>query len=190
MAIMDLVNFLFGRKSLAERLYDQLNTETFKNHPYETSDLGEDMSVVNEVIDQYWKPRYLLDHRERRAYEFMNRQERLVTVTTNDIDWDSLSELSDDDKRWTRELNFHFPSFVRGYENGTAEVDWQLNPDGMYYMDEDGYGMTDDQEVSIYGFIDRTGKVLVKFRSIQNYKELDKMRKEAEAKVKIANEQR
>jgi hypothetical protein len=47
-----------------------------------------------------------------------------------------------------------------------AEVSWQINPDGRYYMDEDGYGMTDDEEITIYGFIDQKAKVVVKFRNI------------------------
>ena len=44
-----------------------------------------------------------------------------------------------------------------------AEVEWQLNPDGMYYRDEDGFGMTDDEEIKFYGAIDRNGKVVKKF---------------------------
>ena len=44
-----------------------------------------------------------------------------------------------------------------------AEVEWQLNPDGMYYRDEDGFGMTDDEEINLYGTIDRKGKVVKKF---------------------------
>lgn len=44
-----------------------------------------------------------------------------------------------------------------------AEVRWQLNPDGMYYRDEDGFGMTDDEEINLYGAIDRKGKVVKKF---------------------------
>ena len=44
---------------------------------------------------------------------------------------------------------------------------------------------TDDEEVEIYGFIDTTGKVLVKFKNInEHYGELDKMRKEAEEIIK------
>ena len=45
--------------------------------------------------------------------------------------------------------------------------------------------MTDDEEVEIYGFIDQNAKVLVKFKNInENYRELDKMRKNAEEIVK------
>ena len=66
-------------------------------------------------------------------------------------------------------------------------MDWQLNPDGRYYQDDDGYGMTDDEEIEIYGFIDTNGNVLVKFRAINDSSELETMRKEAEEKVKMAS---
>jgi hypothetical protein len=61
-------------------------------------------------------------------------------------------------------------------------VQWQLNPDGRYYMDDDGFGMTDDEEINIYGIIDTEGRVVVKFQTINNYKDLEKLRKEAEKK--------
>lgn len=48
-------------------------------------------------------------------------------------------------------------------------------------MYEDGYGMTDDEEIEIYGFIDQNAKVVVKFKHInENYRELDNMRNSAE----------
>ena len=31
------------------------------------------------------------------------------------------------------------------------------------YRDEDGFGMTDDEEINLYGTIDRKGKVVKKF---------------------------
>ena len=72
-----------------------------------------------------------------------------------------------------------------------AEVCWQLNPDGMYYMDEDGFGMTDDEEVEIYGFIDREGKMVSKFRHIhKNWDLLEQMQTEAEAAVKSKKTER
>lgn len=52
-------------------------------------------------------------------------------------------------------------------------------------MDEDGLGMSDDGEITIYGFIDRQGKVIVKFQPVHDFKELDEMRKMAEEKVKM-----
>lgn len=40
---------------------------------------------------------------------------------------------------------------------------WVVNPDGMYYRDEDGFGMTDDDEINLEGAIDRKGNVVKKF---------------------------
>lgn len=111
----------------------------------------------------------------------MDESETLCTVTQDDIDWESLKGIPEKSIERARRLDFHYPSFVRMFKNGVAEVSWQLNPDGMYFMDEDGYGMTDDDEVEIYGFIDRKGKVVVKFKHInQDWDLLKAMRMEAE----------
>lgn len=184
MSVFESLNKIIGRESEAEKLYKELNTTKYQNRPFETEDLGEDMSVVNEAIGEYWKPRYLMDHRTKCAFEFMNRDQCLVTVRSDDIDWDSLTNIDKDAFRRAKELDFHFPSFILKYQNDVAQVRWQLNPDGMYYMDEDGYGMTDDVEVNIYGFIDRKGNVLSKFRYIRKDNELKEMRTEAELMIK------
>lgn len=187
--IMNIMNLFKQNKnqsndSEARELYTRLNSDMYKSGSWRTEDNGEDMAVVSQVICQYWKPRFLIDHRTKCAYEFMDASETLCAVTTEDIDWDSLKCLSENGIRRAQRLDFHFPSFVRKYENGVAQVSWQLNPDGMYYMDEDGYGMTDDDEEEIYGFVDRQGKVVVKFCYInENWDKLKAMRKEAETVV-------
>lgn len=148
-------------------------------------DLGEDMELVNVSLFGYWKPRYLVDKRKNKRIEFMSENECFCTVTQDDIDWNSLASLEDYCVSRARSLNIHFPTIVSSFHNGVAEVRWQLNPDGMYYMDEDGFGMSDDEEVEIYGFIDRKGKVVSKFRHIhKNWDLLKQMRSEAEAAVK------
>ena len=56
-------------------------------------------------------------------------------------------------------------------------------------MDEDGYGMSDDESEDIYGFIDRQGKVVSKFCYISgNWKKLIEMRAEAEKRVNKISE--
>ena len=40
---------------------------------------------------------------------------------------------------------------------------WEVNPDGKYYRDEDGFGKTDDDEINLEGAIDRKGNVVKKF---------------------------
>lgn len=185
MSIYDIISKMMGHESDEEKLYKVLNTDEYKERPYEYSDLGEGMAVIGETMWGWWKHRFLINHNTKCAYEFMDKEQNLVTVTEDDIDWESLKNLPEDAISTARALSFHFPSFICHFENGVAEVSWQLNPDGRYYMDEDGYGMTDDEEIEIYGFIDQNAKVVVKFKNINEcYGELDKMRKEAERIVK------
>ena len=149
--------------SEAERLYRDLCVSQYHSRPLLQNDLGEDMASVSQVIGQYWKPRYLMDKEARCAYEFMSGDEVLQIVTDEDIDWESLKGLPQDAVRRAKAHSFHFPGHICQYKNGVAEVEWQLNPDGMYYRDEDGFGMTDDEEINLYGTIDRKGKVVKKF---------------------------
>ena len=146
-----------------EKLYKRLCAPQNKDRPYEQRDLGEGMTLVNQTIGEYWKPRYLMDKEARCAYEFMSIDEVLQIVTDEDIDWDNLKGLPQDAFDRAKAHSFHFPGHVYQYKNGVAEVEWQLNPDGMYYRDEDGFGMTDDEEINLYGAIDRKGKVIKKF---------------------------
>lgn len=164
----------------AQALYTKLTSPAYQKI-FKQEDSNEGMSIAEEVISQYWKPRFLLDHNSKCAYEFMTDGEYLTTITDDDIDWDSLKGLSEEYLDRAHHLYAHFPTRISDYKNGVAQVSWQLNPDGMYYMDEDGFGMTDDEEVEIYGFINREGRVLVKFKYIDgNLDALIAMRKEAE----------
>lgn len=146
-----------------EELYRELCLSQYQGLPLVQNDLGEDMALVTQVIGRYWKPRYLMDKEARCAYEFMSIDEVLQIVTDEDIDWDSMKGLPQDAFDRAKAHSFHFPGHVYQYKNGVAEVEWQLNPDGMYYRDEDGFGMTDDEEINLYGAIDRKGKVVKKF---------------------------
>ena len=146
-----------------EKLYRELCLSQYQGLPLIQNDWGEDMALVTQVIGRYWKPRYLMDKEARCAYEFMSIDEVLQIVTDEDIDWDSMKGLPQDAFERAKAHSFHFPGHVYQYKNGVAEVEWQLNPDGMYYRDEDGFGMTDDEEINLYGAIDRKGKVVKRF---------------------------
>lgn len=185
MSIYKKLAKIHSNKSTEEKLYEVLQSNTYKSSLYKTEDLGEGMAVLYQSIWGWYKPRFVLNHNSNTAFEFMDSCERLVTVSTDDIDWASLKKLPEAAIYRAECQSFQFPSFIRGFRNGVARVDWQLNPDGRYYMDDDGYGMTADEEIEIYGFIDTQGHVLVKFKAIKDRKELETMRKEAEEKVKV-----
>lgn len=169
-------------KSFDEKLYMVLSAMNFTRNGYRVSELGEGMSVIEQVIWGWWKQRYLIDNKNCRAYEIMDGNMDFVNFTTDDIDWNSIKQLPEKAIMRAQEMSAQFPTFIRGFRNGIAEVSWQLNPDGRYYMDEDGFGMTSDEEITVYGFIDAEMNVLVKFQFINDdWKRLERMR--AEAKI-------
>lgn len=165
--------------NFAEDLYTQLNVSSFSSYPYENRDLNDGMSIISQVIFGYWKPRFLMDNNAKTAVEFMDANEVLKTVSVDDIDLDSLKQVPDMIVERAIRLSAHYPTFIRSYKNGIAELSWQINPDGRYFMDEDGFGMTDDDEITLYGYVDRTGNPLVKLRMIESLDELRKMERQA-----------
>ena len=168
-------------KSFDEKLYMILSSMDFTRNGYRVSELGEGMSVIEQVIWGWWKQRYLIDNKNCRAYEIMDGNMDFVNFITDDVDWDSIKQLPEKAKIRAQEMSAQFPTFIRGFRKGIAEVSWQLNPDGRYYMDDDGFGMTSDEEITVYGYIDSEMNVLVKFQYIdEDWKQLDKMRSEAE----------
>lgn len=44
---------------------------------------------------------------------------------------------------------------------------WQLQPDGWYWADEDGFGAENDSEVVLYTYLDRNGDFVAPFRIYQ-----------------------
>lgn len=170
-----------GPESEEEKLYKTLMTDSYRTNSYRRENLGENMESISTLVIDYWKQRYLLDHERKIALEIMNEYQLWSHFTHNDIDWDSLKNLDEEALHQARNLSAYYPSFIHNYENGVAEVSWQLIPDGRYWMDEDGYGVTSDVETPVYAMVDKNLNVLVKFRFIGNdYKQLDTMQKEAE----------
>ena len=160
-------------------LYRKLQSALYKYGVYKKEELGEGMILVEELKESYWKPCYLIDNEAETACEFMDSDYCLLTVTADDIAWGTIDDLPEKVKERARALNAYFPTIIRGYHDGVAEVKWQINPDGRYYMDSDGYGETDDKEVALYSYIDRKGKPLIKFRMVKDSSELKEMKMEA-----------
>lgn len=169
-----------GREPSAARvLYAELSAEDYSRRPYERRDRGEGMAMVYQVIDGYWKPRYLVDERSREAFEFMSGWTVLKTIGFSDIDWDSLRGVPQKALDRAQSLDAQFPTSVDPYVDGMALVCWQLVPDGRYYMDEDGFGMGDDEEVSLCGYVDRRGRALTKFRVAEGSEAWQRLKDEA-----------
>lgn len=164
MSIYDRINRISGEPgTYDEKMYRILSDERYSSGAYKRSKLGEGMDVIYQLIWSWWKPRFLMNHNLKTAYEWMWPNQQLAIVDAEHIDWDSMKNLPEDAIVTLRNYSFQFPSFIRYFHNGIAEVKWQLLPDGRYWMDDDGYGMTGDIELNIYGFIDQEANIISKF---------------------------
>ena len=164
MGLNRLLKKLAPGETLEEALYKKLTEKKLSENLYKKGELGEGMGVVYQLINGWWKPRYILNHNTKTAFEFMSRGQYLLTVEEEDIEWSTLKRLPEEVQNNARVQFAMYPTFVEDFRNGVARVRWQLGPDGSYWMDEDGFGMTSEVEVEIYGYINKEGKVVGKFR--------------------------
>ena len=170
-----------------EKMYRILSADKYVKGEYQKQDLNEGVEIVYQAIWGWWKPRFLLNHNLKTAYEWMWPNQQLAIVDAGHLDWNSMKKLPEDALSILHRYSFQFPSFIRSYHNGIAEVQWQLIPDGRYWMDDDGYGMTSDIELNIYGFIGQEANIISKSHYYTDEEldahVLDKVRKEAEKAI-------
>lgn len=57
-----------------------------------------------------------------------------------------------------------FRTSFETHENGYLML-WQIQPDGRYWEDEDGFGGTSDLEITLYTFLDNKGSFMQPFRA-------------------------
>lgn len=166
-----------------KELYIELQKTVYGQRPYHRlKDWGEGMEIVEEVISDYWRERFLINHETQEAYELMNRGLTLTFLTKDDVDWEGVRTLENNHNAYT--FSAYCQRFaVEKFKNGVALVEWTLYPDGRYFMDEDGYGMEDNDESVLYGFIDKKARVVVPFQT-KSWKELEQQRNEAEKTAK------
>lgn len=167
----------------AKELYIELQKSVYDQRPYHRmKDWGEGMEIVEEVISNYWRERFLVDNEAKEAYQLMDCGLTLTFLSKEDVDWEGVATL--DNNRNAYKFSAYYQRFaVEQFKNGVALVKWTLYPDGYYFMDEDGYGMEDNDESALYGFIDKKARVVVPFQA-KDWKEIEKQRPEAERRAK------
>ena len=146
---------------IREKLYSLLK-EQEKN--YSVKNLGCGMLLYEEVVDGYWRCRYLLNENKRTAFEIVGRDLFLKAFTVADVETDLIAHF--EYSRNALRLAAHYPFSIYPFKKGVAYVSWTLHPDGMYFRDDDGYGMEPCDEEAIGAYIDTDCRVLVKFRDI------------------------
>lgn len=86
----------------------------------------------------------------------------VLFVTESDIEPEAIKEIDENCPGY--KLRAHFRFWIYKFENGKASIEWTVRPDGRYWADEDDYGMTDDERISLSGQINTEGKVVSLFK--------------------------
>ena len=98
-----------------------------------------------------------------KAWLLVNAKGRLVGFRKKDIDYEAISKCENNHNAYTRMVEYGGLSRWRDFENGVCIICWTLYPDGRYFADEDGFGMEDNKELTVYAVIDKNMKVLKPF---------------------------
>lgn len=152
-----------GREERAKELYRKLMAMEVDFEPH-LEGLGEGMSKVQrETWDGYLETKYIINRKTLCAYEVVDESGKLAMLTKDDVDWESLKDVPEEARRIAEGLSSGYSVKIGRFYKGAAWVEWQINPDGYYYMDDDGFGMTNDVEVNLYGQINTKGEVVRKF---------------------------
>lgn len=166
-----------------QELYIELQKPIYNSRPYSRmSDWGNRTEIVEESINGYWRERFLINHADKTAYELMDSGLTLKFIGKQDVDWDGVESLENNQNAYS--YSAYYQRFaVEPFKQGVALVTWTLYPDGQYFMDEDGFGMEDNDASIIYGFIDTNANVVVPFQA-KPWEELEKQRPEAIRRAK------
>ena len=114
----------------AKDLYIALQDKKFDERPYSRmKNWGEGMEIVEEVISDYWRERFLIDHNAKEAFQLMDLGLTLTFITKEDVDWEGVKTLENNHNAYT--FSAYYQRFaVEKFKNGVALVKWTLYPDG------------------------------------------------------------
>lgn len=148
-------------KQLYKKLSEDFKTEKY----YSFANRGEDMLQARE---KNGKRVYLVNKEREEAWELINALGTFSLWNASAVEISSLFDMTGKVLHTALSVKAPYYFGVEDYANGVTMVVWTLQPDGCYYADSDGYGMTDDDEINVYAYIDREGHILVPFQPMDH----------------------
>ena len=146
------------KKMTPQQLY--LNLEKGNDYCY-VSNLGEGMSIAEKSPA---REMYLINHITHEAWMVRSYDGTLIQWTTADVDMEELEDVENSGNARVMWAQYGFN--IGLFRGGRAIVSWTLHPEGTYFADPDGFGMTDDEEVKVYGIVDTQCKIVKPFSLI------------------------
>lgn len=119
----------------------------------------------------------LINLHTKEEFELVGNSGNLIHITKEDIDFERVNKLENAHNA-ERLMAFYYFA-VEPFSSGVGMIAWTLYPDGRYFEDEDGFGGRNNDETTVYAFIDTHGKILIPFRDMEK-NEFSIWRKKAE----------
>ncbi len=147
-------------------LYKILSADFKAERKFYFANRGEDMMQAREKDSSRI---FLVNKKTKEAWELLTANGRFSFWDASAVEIASTFSLPYQSQRNAVEQRAPYYFGINEFKDGVAYVSWTLQPDGRYYADEDGFGMTDDEEINFYAFIDTKANVLVPFQPMDNH---------------------
>lgn len=156
-------------------LYTKLSADFKTERMYSFADRGEGMMQCREKTTNRV---FLVNKKTKEAWELITANGRFSFWDASAVEIAATFDLPYKSQRNAVELRAPYYFGINEFKDGVAYVSWTLQPDSMYYADEDGFGMTNDDEINFYAFIDTKASVLIPFQQMDD-KLRERYRKQA-----------
>lgn len=130
--------------------------------------IGEGMAMFGQSRG----PLFIVNTETNKIKKLVDENSNVVGFTKEDIDYSSLKGIEHTGGAYVMKVDYAGMGRYLDFRNGICALYWMLYPDGMYFADEDGFGMEDNDEVEIYCVIDKDFNVLRPFRPVEDVQEL------------------
>ena len=127
---------------------------------------------LNNGMAMFWGEgyeMYIANMKTKIIRQFATK-EGLLLVDDKDIDYNSISSCFTDCLHIAKakELCWEHLNRWDGFKKGLCALKWTLYPEGTFFMDEDGFGMENNNEEAVYAIVNMDLEIVVPFQPIRN----------------------
>lgn len=144
-----------------EELYKELASDFNTEKQYFFADRGEGMM---QGWERDGRRIFLVNTEKEVAFELVNVVGSFSRWNISAVEVASVLDMPAHIQRSIISTKVDYYFGVDDFKDGFALVVWTIQPDGQYFADSDGFGMTHDQELNLYAYIDKNATFLVPFQ--------------------------
>ncbi len=162
--------------------YVYMMEQSARGKEYFTDPLGDEMFLMYRKNWHENHERFLRNAQHQRVYDISDAEGKLLFLNEEDIDFDGISHLANtgNAKRLMAVYDFEIGMFT----DNIALVRWQLYPDG-HMLNDGGTDFYDNNETSIYAYIDKYLVLLTQFTDMHLPEQQKKYRKDVRTMLRF-----